>query len=70
VFAIAYATILAFKKDPTRVNYDEWALRSHLLKRFDENKMSPFPTLPAQIVTKRCVEKTIQVEILCTCRMP
>lgn len=70
-FAIAYATNLAFQdQDPVSVNYDEGALRSHLLKCFDKNKMSPFPTLPGHIATKRCKGKSIRVELLCTCRMP
>ena len=43
LFAIAFATELAYGNDPVRVSYVQSAMRDHLLLCLEQGKMEPFP---------------------------
>jgi hypothetical protein len=68
LYAIAFATTLAFGEDPTKVMYDPLQLRGHLISCFEDGKMRKFPTTSAKGIRCRNVVKSI--EIFCKCRMP
>ena len=70
LFAIAFATSLAYGEDPRKMYYDENLLRPHLVKCLTENKMSPFPTLKKKGQMQRCKQYMSRVELYCSCRMP
>ena len=70
LFAIAFATSLAFGQDPTNVTYNEQSLRTHLLHCIDNNSMTPFPAAGSRRPPRKCKQMTVKVEVLCTCRMP
>ena len=71
LFALAYATSLAFGEDPASILYDEQSLRKHLLGCIDNNSMTPFPKLvKPKKPSSRCKKSLVRVEIHCSCRMP
>jgi len=43
LFAIAYATTLAFKADSSQTRYNQKLMREHLLDCFAAKTMKPFP---------------------------
>ncbi len=45
LFAIANAVHLARSDDPSKVNYSQNLMRSHLIKCYEELKMTKFPTI-------------------------
>ena len=69
VFAIAFATSLAFGDDPTKLSYDDTQLRPHLLKCLKENNFKRFPTI-LKSSSLRCRKKVKEIEVYCSCRMP
>ena len=71
VFAVAFATSLAFGEDPAQRKYDTSAMQPHLLNCLRKNSFSPFPL--AEKASKRCnfaKGKRIMMELFCSCRMP
>ena len=68
LFAIAFATSLAFGDDPRDITYDEDVLRSHLVNCLTEKNMSKFPTRQGR--SQRCKQAMSRVELYCSCRMP
>ncbi len=44
VFAIAFATAIAHRKDPSRLRFKQVEMRKHLLACFRDKKMTLFPT--------------------------
>ena len=44
LFAIAYATAIGHRVDPTSVKLNQAAIRSHLIKCFKEENLSLFPS--------------------------
>ena len=71
VFAIAFATALAFGEDPSKLRFDVSKMRTHLVECLKATKMSPFPELKVGagdiVLSKR---KLYTVELFCSCRMP
>ena len=69
-FSVAFATSLAFRKDPTKITFDDKKLRSHLLQCIKAKKMSPFPQRSGKQNVLRNKPKLCEVELFCCCRMP
>ena len=71
VFAIAFATALAFGQDPSKLRFDVPKMRSHLVECLKLKKMSPFPEMKPGcsdiVLSKR---KFYTIELFCSCRMP
>ena len=71
VFAIAFATALAFGQDPSKLRFDVPKMRPHLVECLKLKKMSPFPEMKPGcsdiVLSKR---KFYTVELFCSCRMP
>lgn len=61
VFALAYATELAFKGDPELVVYEQKRLRLHLKDCLEAMKMSPFPKKVCKERTPREIGKRTQI---------
>ena len=68
VFAIAFATSLAFGKDPTETIYDERLLRKHLFTCLCNGKMELFPTSSVRSQFSSLRRHTIH--LFCSCRRP
>ena len=67
LFSIAFATTLAFGRDPSTVNYDVALLRAYLIKCFDNNLIEEFPITKKRVI--KCKPYTSIVELYCVCRM-
>ena len=71
VFAIAFATALAFGQDPSKLRFDVPKMRSHLVECLKVKSMSPFPEMKPGccdvLLSKR---KFYTIELFCSCRMP
>ncbi|XP_033636978.1 uncharacterized protein LOC117297905 [Asterias rubens] len=61
VFALAYATELAFKGDPEIVVYEQKRLRQHLKDCLEAMEMSPFPKKACKERTPREIGKRTQI---------
>ena len=74
VFAIAFATALAFGDDPTRKRFNVKKMRHHLRDCLKVKRMSPFPEIAGDEVgsvkVDACKEKKCVFELFCICRMP
>ena len=68
LFAIAFATSLAFNEDPALTTYDTKLLRTHLISCLEVGKMSLFPKKNVKVKTFQGKINTI--ELYCACRMP
>ena len=45
LFALANATAIAFGLDSSNINFNQAAMRAHLVQCFKEGKMALFPTI-------------------------
>ena len=71
VFAIAFATSIAFGQDPSKQRFDVTKLRNHLFECLRSLKMSPFPEAkPCAGDIALSKRKFYTVELFCSCRMP
>ena len=54
VYAIAYATNIAFDKDPASLSYDQQEMRKHLLRFLQRGDLEPFqiPAKEPSVVNK------------------
>jgi len=43
VFAIAFATAIAHRLNPSRQNFNQQAMRAHLVDSFNNKLLTPFP---------------------------
>ena len=68
VFAIAFATSLAFNEDPCAITFDSELIRPHLIKCLQEERMRPFPRKSKR--ARRCKTKVNVIELYCSCHMP
>ena len=68
VYAIAFATILAYGSNPWKENYDKKKIRPHLVECLKIGKLPPFPTITGEVV--RCDTATSNIELYCLCRVP
>ena len=69
LFAIAFATSLAFGENPGDICYDQDLLRVHLVKCLTNQNMCKFPTRSKGRI-QRCKQVNSRVELYCSCRMP
>ena len=68
LFAIAFATSLAFSQNPVHITFDKRQLRQHLVRCLEDEIMTPFPGKPK---FSKCSKLRISnIEIYCNCRMP
>ena len=63
LYAIAYATDLAFGNDPASYIYKQSELRAHLVNCLKRDHMTPFITKPKKPLLRK-------IGIHCTCRLP
>ena len=74
VFAIAFATALAFGDDPTKKRFDVKKMRRHLRDCLKVKRMSPFPEIAGaevgSVKADVCKEIKCVFELFCICRMP
>jgi hypothetical protein len=70
VYAIAYATELAYGADPITCNWDVGQMRGHLLQCLESGLLTRFPRLPSQrrIRLGTRVRKSSTFQLYCTCR--
>ena len=68
VYAIAFATSLAYGSNPEKESYDKKKIRPHLVECLKIGKLTPFPTITGEVV--RCNTATSNVELYCLCRVP
>lgn len=61
LFAIAFATCIAFGICPCNVKFDEFKMRNHLKSMFLENKISMFPILLNYNLSFKCGDEPIMV---------
>ena len=66
VFAVAFATDLAYGRNPSKHLYNQDLLRSHFRKCLCEQKMTPFPSTDK----KPGKPNTECIEVMCTCSLP
>ena len=71
LFAIACATELANKKDPTHCWWNVHQMRQHLKNCLEEGTIEPFPLQkPRRIPIGRVLKKSMEELVYCVCRMP
>ena len=68
VYAIAYATDIAFDRDPASLSYDRQEMRKHLLRCQQKGDLEAFPNSSKR--TKRGKSITHRVQLYGHCRMP
>ena len=68
LFAIAFATALCHGESPGRFVFNQAVMRRHLLKCFEEGKISMFPIKKIRR-NKAKVKATEMISVYCTCRM-
>ena len=67
LFAIAFTTSICNDHDPTTLQYNQSAMRSHFLKCIEQGQITPFPSVP-----RRKPSKTIEnvvIPVYCICRL-
>ena len=69
LFAIVFATSLAFGEGPANVTHDFMKLRMHLIKCLDEKQMTCFSKSTEKHVSK-CQSRLAAIELYYKCRMP
>ena len=67
LFSFAFATDFAEGIDPTKRNYEEKALRSHLLQCFRNNEANQFPQKGTSVKNKPSEIVCKVYEIVCIC---
>lgn len=68
VFAIAFATSVAFGENPTTCQYDKSKMRGHLIQCLEEGQMQPFPQYLPQKRIHRCKQARLVLSVYCSCR--
>lgn len=66
LFSIAFVTALCYGMDPTKIFFDQSALRHHLTTCLEKNAMTPFPEMKERNA-KHPVRKTLSIAIHCSC---
>ena len=69
LFAIAFATALAYGKQPGRCFFDQGTMRVHLVKCLQEQNMTEFPLKKARRSAMK-IKSVVNIRIYCKCRMP
>lgn len=68
IFALAFATALAYGDDPSKLNFNQKLMRKHLVNFLKSNYMVRFPLVPKNVA--KCEEFKRKVNIYCHCRVP
>ena len=69
IFAIAFATALSYGLHPGSYIFDQKLMRSHLLKCFQNGKLSMFPIKKMRRATEK-IKRIEKFHVYCICRMP
>ena len=67
LFAIAFITSVCCGVDPATLNYNQKAMRQHLLECIENDQMKPFPSEQGR---KPKPSETECLKVYCTCRLP
>ena len=70
LFAVAFATALAFGEPPGQYHYDQEKMRRHLWNCFCRREMSIFPYSKLRRATELTIKAVEKVSVYCICRMP
>ena len=68
IFAIAFATDIAYNHKPEQRTYNQSVIRKHLLAQLENKTMTPFPQQTKRV--KRGKEVTHRFPLYCKCRVP
>ena len=68
LFAIAFATSLAFGEDLANVTYESTKLRMHRIKCLEEKQITCFYKSTEELVSK-CLSRLAAIELYCKCLM-
>jgi len=69
LYTIAAVTCILQGEDPTKVAFDQKALRLHLVKILEAKSLSAFPVVKTRRVVER-ISKVELCEVYCICRLP
>ena len=69
LYTIAAVTCILLGEDPTKVAFDQKALRLHLVKILEAKSLSAFPVVKTRRVVER-ISKIEQCDVYCLCRLP
>ena len=67
LFAIAYATEIAYGNDPVVVSYLQSEMRKHLISCFQQGELKPFPR--ARKTARICCREILSIKTFC-CGLP
>ena len=70
LYAIANATALAFRLDPSKEQYIPSKLREHLIQCLEDKEMKPFPTAKGTSKRRKALKKTERLQLYCAFNMP
>ena len=70
LFAVAFATALAFGEPPGRYHFAQEKMRHHLWSCFERRQISMFPYSKLRRATESTVKSVDEVPVYCICRMP
>ena len=68
IFAIAFATNIAYNHKPEQRTQNQSLMRKHLLAQLENETMTPFPQQAKRV--KRGKEVTHRFSLYCKCRVP
>ena len=68
VFAVAVATALCHKEDPSTIQWNQNLMWQHILECFEAGKMTLFPPIGFVHESKGAIKSTRTFEIYCICR--
>ena len=70
LYAVVFATSIAFGEDPTTLRFQPESMRQHLFKCLQAGKMEPFPHRKQHLVGGNRTKRTGDILIYWHCRMP
>jgi hypothetical protein len=69
-FAIAFATALAFKLNPSELRFNKKIMRQHLINCLLGGKMEAFPVIGTRKNSNWRPHKQLSINLNCICKMP
>jgi hypothetical protein len=69
-FAIAFATALAFKLNPSELRFDQTIMRQHLINCLLNGKMEAFPVISTRKNSNWRPRKQLSIDLNCICKIP
>ena len=70
LFAVAFATALAFGEPPGQYHFVQEKMRRHLWSCFERRQISMFPYSKLRQATESTVKSVDEVPVYCVCRIP